>query len=121
MSNTSDVLSENLSKRIDILKGEIEDLNQDGEQNAQIISEKEAAIAEIEQANTELNEKIDNAKELFSEFSCPNCEAVMVTRDYYPIHAFINGRDCEAEGEFIVYECGYTIKDGQELNACSGS
>lgn len=118
LSQSPDVLAKNLGKRVDLLKAEIEHLNEDRQENAQEIAEKVAALEQTQTTIEELQERVDKAKELFEEYTCPHCGSFISERHYYPIHGFVGGRDVEAEGEYLAFECGFATNNGTVAAPC---
>lgn len=117
-SSSPDVLAENLAKRIKLLIEEIERLNKDRDKNENLIEQKENALHAVQKKLSELHEQIKRTEEVMRDFVCPYCGAPMQTREYYPIYGHIEDREVEGESEYVTYECGLAIQDGQEIEPC---
>lgn len=117
-SSSPDILTERLSKRIDILKSELESISSDHDIRKDIINHKENEIKEYEDERNKLKEQIDQAKKLLENFTCPYCESPMVERAYHSELVEHDGREIDVDHECVVYECGLTIVDNYEKNPC---
>lgn len=117
-SSSPDVLAENLSKRIRLLIEEIGRLNSDKDKNESLIAQKETALHAVQKKLSELQEQISRTEEVMQDFVCPYCGAPMQTREFFPVYGHIEGREVEGESEYVTYECGLAIQDGQEIAPC---
>lgn len=113
-----DALVDSLAKRVDIAKTEIGRLHEDGEEYKGQISEKETELDDLRKKLSKLNSLLAD-----NELLCPHCEAPLLRRDWHTIYGEINGREVEADLEYVEYECGYATKEGEEepLSACGSS
>lgn len=103
-----DVLVESLANRVEIAKNEISRLRDDGEDHKGQIYEKEAELQLLRGKLNKLNSLLEE-----SELLCPECKAPLLRRDWHTIYGSCNGRDAEAEIEYVVYECGYVRSEDQ--------
>jgi len=112
-SQTPDALATALSSRIQIALEEIARLKGDGDKHSEEIQGKETELRALRQRLSALSALIVD-----SDLVCKKCGAPLSQRSYYPIYGHIGGREVEAEGEYTEYECGLTIRDGQEVSPC---
>ena len=120
-SQKPDALAKSLSDRVDNLNNEIGRLSNDKANNQNLINEKEAELEEIKEEADELSRQISNAHELMSEYFCPHCKAPMDERAYHSESVEYGGRDIDIDHEFISFECGLTLHDGKQSNACKNT
>jgi hypothetical protein len=108
-SQSPDALVESLAKRVDIAKTEIGRLQKDGEEYKGQLSEKEAELTRLA-----VHLKKVNALLIDNELLCPKCGAPLLRRDWFPIYGHYNGREVEADIEYVEYECGYATREDQD-------
>lgn len=113
-SQTPDALASALSSRIDVSLKEIARLKADGDQHQEEVSRKEAELHS-------LKERLNGFAALIrdSDLVCKKCGAPLSRRTQHPIYGQINGHEVEAEVEYTEYECGFSLRDGEELSPCS--
>jgi DNA repair exonuclease SbcCD ATPase subunit len=116
-----DALAKSLSDRVNNLNNEIERLSSDKEKNQNLIDEKEGELERIKEDADELSRQISNAHELMSEYFCPHCKAPMEQRSYHSESVECGGREIDIDHEFISFECGLTLNDGEESSACKNT
>ncbi|KAA0888024.1 coiled-coil domain-containing protein [Oryzomonas rubra] len=112
-SQSPDVLVTALSTRVGIAKEEIERLKQDGDAHKVKINEKENQLCRLEEQLAVLNELIKD-----SELVCPICKAPLMTRVSHTIYGYCDGREVDADIEYLEYECGYTTDGGEDKSPC---
>lgn len=107
-TQSPDALVDALAKRVEVAKVEIVELSRDAEKHKDEIEHKEHELAELEG-------KLDDVTALLkdSDLVCPTCQAPLTRRECHTIFGEINGREVEADIEFIEYECGYATSDDQ--------
>lgn len=115
-TQSPDILVTALSSRVEIAKAEIQRLKQDGDAHQVEIREKENQLRRLEEKLTVLNELIKD-----SELVCPKCKAPLVTRGSHTIYGHINGREVDADIEYLEYECGFSTDGGEEKSPCRSS
>lgn len=113
-----DILVQTISTRVKVLTEELERLSKDKEANENIIKTKEAELNESTAELTSLRSHLNRAQDLISEFFCPYCKAPMLTKDYHSELVAIGDKGIDVDHEFVVYECGLSITDGAESQAC---
>lgn len=115
-SQSPDVLVNSLSSRVEIAKSEILRLKQDGDAHQVEIREKEDRLRLLEEQLTVLNRLLED-----SELLCPKCKAPLVTRGSHTIYGYVNGREVDADIEYLEYECGFSTDGGEEKSPCRSS
>lgn len=113
-SSSPDILVDRLSKRVELLKKELDSLANDHDTSKEVLAKKEKEIANYENEIFKLNQQIVKAKSLLEDFICPYCESPMVE------HTFSSEivQDIDVEHEYTAYECGLIIIDNYEKNPC---
>lgn len=48
-----------------------------------------------------------------NELLCPVCKAPLLRRDWHTVYGYCDGRDVEADIEYVEYECGFTRSEDQ--------
>jgi hypothetical protein len=114
-SQSPDVLVTALSSRVEIAKAEILRFKQDGDAHLIEISEKETQLHRLEEKLTVLLELIED-----SELVCPKCKSPLAMRGSHTIYGHINGHECDADIEYLEYECGFATDGGEEKSPCAG-
>lgn len=101
-----DVLVNALAKRVDIAKKEIEALSKDGAIHAEEIARKEKSLAILKR-------KVETLDQLLKETDmvCPHCQAPLTRREWHTIYGEVDGREAEANIEYIEYACGFSTTD----------
>jgi hypothetical protein len=107
-TQSPDVLVDLLNKRVNITKEEILRLNQDGYEHKEQIAEKETELEMLSQKLSKLNYFLAE-----NELLCPHCQAPLLRRACHTIYGEYQGREVEADIEYVEYECGL-IRDGAE-------
>lgn len=113
-SSSPDILVDRFSKRIDMLKKELESLASDHDTRKEVLAKKEQEISHYEVEMNKLNQQIIQAKELLEDFTCPYCESPMVEHTF---NSELVGH-IDVDHEYIAYECGLTIVDNYEKSPC---
>ena len=113
LAQSPDVLAKSLNKRIKIAVNEIERLNLDSIKHEEEINQKESDIQKYNEQLTALHELITD-----TDLVCPYCNSRLSKREFYPIHANIDGRECEADAEYSMYECGFETNNGSIISPC---
>lgn len=116
-----DALARSLSERVDSLNQEIERLSSDKEKNQSLISQKEKELESVKEEADELSRQISNAHELMSEYFCPHCKSPMAERTFHSEIVEYQGRDHDIDHEYVAFECGLTLHDGEESSSCKNT
>lgn len=119
--SSPDALAKSLADRVKLLDDEIERLSKDKESNQEQIKKKEIELDAVKEEAEKLSRKIAKAHELMEEFFCPNCGAPMAERAYQSECAEYQGRELDIDHEYVAYECGYALVDGEETSSCKGN
>ncbi len=116
-----DVLAKSLSERVENLNKEIGRLSEDKQNNQDLISEKEYELENVKEEAKELSRQISNAHELMSEYFCPECKAPMAERQFHSESVECGGLEVDIDHEFVSFECGLTLHDGEISNSCKNT
>lgn len=117
-STAPDALAKSLDARVEVLNNELERLYEDKENNLEEINQKKKEIGLIQEDLDDFKNRIEQMKELMEDNICPHCSSILIIRTAYPISGYVQGREVDAEGEYVEYECGLVLKDGQEESPC---
>lgn len=112
-SQSPDTLATALSLRIEIALKEIERLKADGGKHQEEIARKEEELHGLKDRLNELSSLIRD-----SDLVCHYCSSPLVQRTYYPIYGYVGGSEVEADEEYIEYECGLSVRGGEEVSPC---
>lgn len=115
-SQTPDALVETLSSRVEGTLKEITRLREDGDRYKDEIAAREQ---ELEALRVKLRDLSNLLRE--SDLVCRLCGAPLIQRQFYPIYGVVGGREVEAEGEYVEYDCGLALKDGSEVSPCKSA
>lgn len=113
-----DVLVQTISTRVKVLTEELERLSSDKAKNESLIKAKEFELTKKTNELRKYSSKLERAQEIMSEFFCRYCNAPMLIRDYASECVEHEGRELDIDHEHIVFECGLTITDGEEVKKC---
>ena len=117
-SQTPDIAVELLSKRVKSISDELTRLHQDNQSGAELIQNKERELEIAKFEMSQLRVQIARAEELLSDFSCPQCKAPMISREFHYECIEYKGRELDVDHEIVLYECGLELVDGKESTAC---
>lgn len=112
-TQSPDALASALSSRIEIALKEIERLKEDGGKHQEEIKVKEEELLKLKDRLNDLSSLIHD-----SELVCPYCGSPLITRTCYPIYGHVGGREMEADEEYVEYECGLSVRGGNEESPC---
>lgn len=112
-SQTPDALATALSSRIEVALKEIERLRADGGKHQEEITGKEEELHNLKDRLNELSSLIQD-----SDLVCRYCGSPLVQRACYPIYGYVGDREVEADEEYIEYQCGLSVKGGEEVSPC---
>ena len=115
---TPDALAKSLADRVVLLDDEIYRLSTDKEKNQDEIKSKEDELLKVKEKAEKLSREIAKAHELMEEFFCPHCGSPMAERAYHVESVEYQGRDLDVDHEYVAYECGYSLADGDEVSSC---
>lgn len=113
---TPDALAKSLTDRVERQLAEIERLRTDETLNKEEILRREAEMHDVQIKLASLVELIKD-----SDFLCPKCGAPLVQRSFYTIHGYSDGRDVEAEVEYVEYQCGLSINHEGDVSPCGNT
>ncbi len=116
-----DVLARSLSERVDTLNSEIHRLLEDKQANQDLIKQREGELDKILGVADEFSRQLSNARELMSEFFCPDCRAPMAERAYHSESVEYQGRELDVDHEYVSFECGLTMLDGKVSQKCKNT
>ena len=114
-AQTPDALAKALTARIEIMSKELERMLADDSGNKEEIRQKEGELLSIKHQLDKLTALIRD-----SDLVCPKCGAPLSQRATYPISGYVDGREIDADTEFVEYECGLVINDGRVQSPCQG-
>jgi len=124
--NTPDVLAQRLAIRHKLLTEELERLNADHQASQADVETKKMELEKLRQEIDRFEWQLSEADNWLSEndLVCPQCNSPLVVKEYnteYRATYDENGyaEDIEIEHEHIVYDCGYELIDGEEIQECS--
>lgn len=117
-SSSPDVLAQSLSDRVHLFEGELRRLKQDNSSTQGQVKAKETELQQALKEAEALTARILHARELLSDFLCPHCGAPLAERTYHTESVEHHGRDIDVDHEYMAFECGYTIFDGEESGKC---
>ncbi len=117
-SQAPDVAVEALSKRVKSLTEELSRLQHDASASADVVAGKERELERAQEEMDQLRDQVARAEKFFTGFSCPTCKAPMETREYHSEMVEYNGRDIDIDHEFVTYECGLELSDGNVTRPC---
>lgn len=112
-SQTPDALATALSSRVEIALKEIERLRADGGKHQEEITRKEEELHGLKNRLNELSSLIQD-----SDLVCHYCGSPLIQRVCYPIYGHVGGREVEADEEYVEYECGLSVRGGEEVAPC---
>lgn len=116
--NTPDIAVEVLSKRVRNVSEELSRLHKDNEASGERVVKKERELASANEDLGKLRAQIARAEELLEDFSCPQCRAPMISRQFAWESIEYQGREIDIDHEQVLYECGLEIVDGKETTKC---
>ena len=108
---SADAILKRVLTRFKLANEELEELKKDKLVNSQLIIDK---TEEIESLQTQINV----LEEFSSNFTCPHCGSAQISHEFHPIWGEYDGREIEGEIEYSTYECGLSVKDGEEIHPC---
>jgi len=139
-AQSPDVLAQRLTNRVNLLEGELKRLEQDKTATDDQIKAKEAelsaarikaeellkeqikvVVAKINAERTrveELTKQVLHARAQLKDFLCPYCGAPLVQRAYQSESVEHEGREMDVDHEYVAYECGYEVVDGEVCGQC---
>ena len=115
---TPDVLAQSLASRSKLLEAELERISKDTGASKELIEQKEADLRTLRTEAETLGKQLAAARDLLEEFSCPYCGRPMTTRQISSEPVSHQGYEFDLEHEYVEYECGHAVRDGQEEHPC---
>ena len=116
--NTPDVLAQTLAGRTKLLESELERLAKDTNTSTQQVQEKEAELRQVRSEADALAKQLATARQLLEDLSCPFCGHPLTVRQHYSKAIFHQGREFDVDHEYIEYECGHAVRDGEVERPC---
>lgn len=113
-----DILAQNLASRVKLLEEELNRLEQDKTTTEEQFKAKEAELKQTREEAEDLTKKVLHARELLSDFLCPHCGAPLAERAYHSEPVWYQGRELDVEHEYVCFECGFEIVDGEVRGLC---
>lgn len=117
-SKSPDVLAQSLASRVKLFEEELKRLEQDKSSTQEQLKAKEAELNQARGEAEELTKKVLRARELLSDFLCPHCGAPLAERAYHSESVEYQGREMDVDHEYMAFECGYEIVDGEVRGEC---
>jgi hypothetical protein len=111
--DSPDALVTALSSRVEVTLKELSRLKEDGDRHKHQISIKESDLQSLRSRLASLTALIED-----TDLICKQCGAPLNQRTFFPIYGHVNGREVDAEGEYIEYACGLALKEGLEVSPC---
>lgn len=116
--STPDELVKRMAERITQLTSEMSRLSADKDTSATVIQNKQSQMVELQSEMSQLEAQMARARNLVQELACPQCGAMMLTREHQSESVEYQGRDVDVDHEFVEYECGMTVRDGEVTKNC---
>jgi len=118
-----DVLAQRLAERLRLVSQELERLNADHASSRETIQVKEGELREVTTQIDSLKDQLAKAQVLLHTVTqnalvCPHCGAPLEAREYHSELAEYEGREIDVDHEFVLYECGLTLLDGEVTANC---
>ena len=119
-----DILAERLSTRVKTLTEELEQLDIDNRASEELIKEKEAELSRTSEKIKSFISQLISARttlETISEHGlvCSDCGSPLDLREVVPQFAEDDeGRDIDYEIEYVRYQCGKTLVNGEIKYPC---
>lgn len=120
-SQSPDVLAQSLAGRVKLLEEELKRLEQDNSTTQEQVKAKEADLKQAREEAEDLTKKVLHARELLSDFLCPHCGALLAERAYHSECVEYQGRELDIDHEYIAFECGYEVVDGEMRAECKNN
>lgn len=117
-AQSPDMLAQSLANRIGLFEDELKRLNEDKTSTQEDIKSKEAELGRARLQAEELNKKLLHARDLLKDYSCPYCGAQLAEKAYHSESVEYKGRELDVDHEFITFECGYQVVDGDVTGQC---
>jgi DNA repair exonuclease SbcCD ATPase subunit len=117
-AQSPDVLAQSLTNRVNLLEGELKRLEQDKSSTHDQIKAKEAELTAARTKAEELTKQVLHARTLLKDFLCPYCGAPLAEKAYHSESVEYQGRELDVDHEYMAFECGYEIVDGEVRGQC---
>ncbi len=111
----TDILSENLEKRISIFSEEIGRLNQDKDINKELIEKRQHELTHSKEMYERLQKIIAHTSGLTYSYFCPTCDEPTI--EYAEAKAEFTGD--RKEYYLVKYTCGYSEVNGKKSTVCN--
>jgi DNA repair exonuclease SbcCD ATPase subunit len=117
-AQSPDLLAQCLTNRVNMLEGELSRLEQDKTATKDQISAKEAELTAARTEAEALIRQVLHARTLLRDFLCPKCGAPLAEKVYHSQIVDYQGREVDLDHEYVAFECGYEVVDGNVLAPC---
>jgi len=117
-AQSPDVLAQSLASRVKLLEEELKRLEDDNTTTQEQVTAKEAELKQAREEADDLTKKVLQARELLRDFLCPHCGAPLAERAYHSESVWYGGRELDVDHEYVVFDCGYEIVDGEGRGQC---
>ncbi|SRR6266404_3475703 len=117
-AQSPDLLAQSLTNRVNLLEGELSRLEQDKTATQDQISAKEAELTATRTKAEALTRQVLHARTLLKDFLCPKCGAPLAEKAYHYESVEYQGREVDVDHEYMVFECGYEVVDGEVRSLC---
>ena len=117
-TQSPDVLAQSLRNRVGLFEEELKRLEQDKTSTQEQITAKEEELKKARFEAEELTKKVLHARELLKDYVCPYCNAPLAQKAYDSESVEYRGREIDVEHEYIAFECGYSVVDGEVRSQC---
>ena len=120
-AQSPDVLAQSLRSRVTLFEEELKRLEQDKSSTQDEVAEKEAELKRARLDAEELTKQVIHARQLLQDFVCPHCGALLAEKAYDSESVEYRGREIDIDHEYVAFECGYSIVDGQVRSPCKNT
>lgn len=120
-AQSPDVLAQRLSGRVKLLEEELARMGEDKSSTEEQIKAKEQELEGARINAEELSKQVLHARDLLSDFLCPECGAPLAARSYQSESVEYRGRELDVDHEYTEFACGYSLVDGSKVSECRQS
>lgn len=118
---STDYLNERLDKRVKSLESEMSRLENDKTSTEEQITAKELELHRARTESENLTKQVLSAREVLSNFQCPDCGASLVEMTSHSESVEYNCREIDIDHEYTAFECGYALHNGEVRRECKNS
>ena len=113
-----DVLAQSIRNRVSLFEEELKRLEQDKTSTQEQVAAKESELKRARSEAEDLTKKVAHARDLLKDFVCPCCGALLAEKAYDSESVEYQGRGIDVDHEYLAFECGYSVVDGQVRSLC---